>query len=58
MFTVCIMECYFAPGEDAHTLRLTSELVGLRVEYAKRIRRTQFAEPPLFNSADMMHAVA
>ena len=32
------MEAYFAYGEDARTLRLTSELVDLRVEYAKRIR--------------------
>ncbi len=38
MFTVCIMESYFALGEDTHTLRLTSELVDLRVGYAKWIR--------------------
>ena len=31
MFTVCIMESYLALGEDAHTLRLTSKLVDLRV---------------------------
>ena len=29
--TVCITEVYFACGEDTHTLRLTSELVDLRV---------------------------
>ena len=40
MFTVCITESYFAFGEDTHTLRLTSELVDLRVGYAKWIRRT------------------
>ena len=34
MFTVCITECYFAYGEDTHTLRLTSELVDLRVGIA------------------------
>ena len=38
MFTVCITEGYFAYGEDTHTLRLTSELVDLRVGYAKRIQ--------------------
>ena len=36
--TVCIMERYLAFGEDTHTLRLTSELVDLRVGYAKWIR--------------------
>ena len=34
MFTVCINEGYFTCGEDTHTLRLTSELVDLRVGYA------------------------
>ena len=38
--TVCITEGYFAYGEDTHTLRLTSELVDLRVGYAKWIRTT------------------
>ena len=38
MLTVCITEGYFALGEDTHALRLTSELVDLRVGYAKRIR--------------------
>ena len=47
MFTVCITESYFAFGEDTHTLRLTSELVDLRVGYAKRIRRAKLAEPHL-----------
>ena len=32
------MEAYFAYGEDVRALRLTSELVDLRVGYAKRIR--------------------
>ena len=58
MFTVCITEGYFAYGEDTHTLCLTSELVDLRVGYAKWIRRTEFAEPHLRSSVNMMHAVA
>ena len=58
MFTVCIKECYFAFGEDTHTLRLTSKLADLRVGYAKWIRRTKFAEPHLISSVNMMHAVA
>ena len=58
MLTVCITESYFAFGEDPHILRLTSELVDLRVGYAKWIRRTEFAEPPLRSSVNMMHAVA
>ena len=41
------MECYFAYGENTHTLRLTSELVDLRVGYAKWIRRARLAEPHL-----------
>ena len=32
------MERYLAYGEDIHTLRLTSELVDLRVGYAKWIQ--------------------
>jgi hypothetical protein len=32
------MQRYFAFGEYIHTLRLTSELVDLRVGYAKRIQ--------------------
>ena len=36
---------YFAYGEDTHTLRLTSELVDLRVGYAKWIRRAKLIEP-------------
>ena len=55
---VCIKEGYLAFGENTHTLRLTSELVDLRVGYAKRIRRTRFAEPHLLSSVNMMHAVA
>ena len=39
MLTVCITQSYLALGEDTHTLRLTSELVDLRVGYTKRIRR-------------------
>ena len=31
------MESYLAYGEDTHTLRLTSELVDLRVGYASSI---------------------
>ena len=58
MLTVCITESYLAFGEDTHTLRLTSELVDLRVGYAKWIRRTEFAEPHLRSSVNMMHAVA
>ena len=58
MYTVCITERYFAYGEDTRTLRLTSELVDLRVGYAKWIRRTEFAEPHLRSSVNMMHAVA
>ena len=58
MFTVCIAESYFAFGEDTHTLRLTSELVDLRVWYAKWIRRAKLAEPHLRSSVNMMHAVA
>ena len=59
MQTVCIItEGYLAFGEDTHTLRLTSELVDLRVGYAKWIRRTKFAEPLLKNSVNMMHAIA
>ena len=34
------MESYLAYGENTHTLRLTSELVNLRVGYAKWIRTT------------------
>ncbi|MBO5305949.1 MAG: hypothetical protein J6B12_04215 [Clostridia bacterium] len=46
------MESYLAYGEDTHTLRLTSELVDLRVGYAKWIRRASspsriFEAPPL-----------
>ena len=58
MLTVCIMESYLALGEDTHTLRLTSELVDLRVGYAKWIRRTKFAEPHLRSSINMMQTVA
>ena len=58
MFTVCITEGYLAFSENIHTLRLTSKLVDLRVGYAKWIRRTRFAEPPLRRSVNMMHAVA
>ena len=47
MFTVCIMESYFALRRRYPTLRLTSKLVDLRVGYAKWIRRTKFAEPHL-----------
>ena len=47
MFTVCIMESYFALRRRYPTLRLTSKLVDLRVGYAKWIRRTAFAEPHL-----------
>ena len=36
--SVCIMQSYFAFGEYILTLRLTSELVDLRVGYAKRIQ--------------------
>ena len=43
----CIKAGYFACGEDTLTLRLTSELVDLRVGYAKRIRRALLAEPLL-----------
>ena len=32
------MQRYFAFCEDIHTLRLTSELVDIRVGYAKRIK--------------------
>ena len=49
---------YFAFGEDTHTLRLASKLADLRAGYAKRIRRTEFVEPPLLNSVNMMHTVA
>ena len=35
---------YLAYGENTHTLRLTSELVDLRVGYAKWIRRAKLAE--------------
>ena len=45
-------------GEYTRTLRLTSELVDLRVGYAKRIRRAKLAEPQLRSSVNMMHAVA
>ena len=38
MYTVRIIKRYFAFGEYIHTLRLTSELVDLRVGYAKRIQ--------------------
>ena len=58
MFTVCITEGYFAYGEDTHTLRLTSELVDLRVGYSKWIRRAKLAESHLLSSVNMMHAVA
>ena len=58
MFTVCIAQSYLALGENTHTLRLTSELVDLRVGNAKWIRRTRFAEPHLRSSVNMMHAVA
>ena len=34
-----ITESYLALGEDTHTLRLTSELVDLRVGYANLIPR-------------------
>ena len=34
------MESYLAHGENSHILRLTSELVDLRMWYAKWIRRT------------------
>ena len=40
-------ERYLAFGENIHTLRLTSELVDLRVGYAKWIRRAKLAEPRL-----------
>ena len=35
MLTVYITEGYIACGDDTYTLRLTSELVDLRVGYAK-----------------------
>ena len=38
MYTVRIIKRYFAYGEYIRTLRLTSELVDLRVGYAKRIQ--------------------
>ena len=38
MYTVRIIKRYFAFGEYIRTLRLTSELVDLRVGYAKRIQ--------------------
>ena len=38
MYTVRIIKSYFAYGEYIRTLRLTSELVDLRVGYAKRIQ--------------------
>ena len=38
MYTVRIIKSYFAFGEYIHTLCLTSELVDLRVGYAKRIQ--------------------
>ena len=46
-------------GEDTHTLRLTSQLVDLRVGYAKWIRRAEArrATSKKF-SVNMMHAVA
>ena len=55
MFTVCITERNFGYGEV--TLRLTSELVDLRVGYAKWIRRTEFAEPHLRSSVNMMQYI-
>ena len=55
---VCIMERYFAFGEDTHTLRLTSELVDLRVGYAQWIRTTSCPSRFLSSSIIMMHAVA
>ena len=36
----------------------TSKLIELRVGYTKWIRRTEFAEPHLRSSVNMMHAVA
>ena len=44
-------------GEDTHTLRLTSELVELRVGYAKWIRRAKLAEPHLLGSVDAMYLI-
>ena len=41
------MERYLAFSENIPTLRLTSELVDLRVGYAKWIRRATLAEPHL-----------
>ena len=38
MYIVCITESYIVCGDDTYTLRLTSELVDLRVWYAKWIR--------------------
>ena len=38
---------YLAHGENTHTLRLTSELVDLRVGYAQWIRRAKLIEPLL-----------
>ena len=53
----CILTVISPIGENTLTLRLTSELVDLRVGYAKRIRRTRFADPPLRGSVNMMHVV-
>ena len=43
--------------KTTYTLRLTSELVDLRVSCAKRIRRVKLAELPLLSSVNVMHAV-
>ena len=40
--TVRIIKSYFAYVEDIRTLRLTSELVELRVGYAKRIQELRY----------------
>ena len=49
----------FSLGEYIRTLRLTSELVDLRVGYAKRIQRATLIEPLLTGLCiNMMHAVA
>ena len=38
MYTVCILQSYFALGEYTLPLRLTSKLVDLRAGNAKRIQ--------------------
>ncbi len=48
---------YFACGEYSHALRLTSELVDLRASIATADSRAELANPLLFSSTNMMHAV-